>query len=408
MANPGIGIPLCEPSPIDGINPRLPRVGDLFECWDHFRSWSRKAAEARGFTLSQSQSKGSSGTIVLRCSRFKEPGTVGQKMAENGCEVVYKVMRAKNGVEGFEVVHAYEEHNHPFGPDMPVGHRPGTSLSGQGPKRKKVKTSTTSGAGSDVGNPGSSHSQNVSNAATPPPSTSGSKPFLFDPYTGKPIRSSATPIPAASTSTPSPPTHLDPPPVLHPPSSISQSLAHQSSVTKHKPSSSLAGTPRSHSSRAGSRPTTSTYPLPNSAISDNLPGSTSNHLHLHHHHPKPTPEFNMNEHPATLVHRQYPPLSIKLSIKAQNSINDFLNSISPHLTIYTPHFKWLGIHSPSDLLSLIDDSSGIEGHGEQELEAFLDEFDTSGLGLSGEGVTHDEKSLIIRALRKLSSIRSKA
>lgn len=86
-------------------------VGEIFQTWDDFRHYARQAAEARGFSLSQSQSKGSSGTIVLRCSRFKEPGTAGQKMAENGCEAFYKVMKAKNGQDGFEVVQAYDEHN---------------------------------------------------------------------------------------------------------------------------------------------------------------------------------------------------------------------------------------------------------------------------------------------------------
>ncbi|KAI9620675.1 hypothetical protein KEM48_008024 [Puccinia striiformis f. sp. tritici PST-130] len=141
------------------------------------------------------------------------------------------------------------KNNHPFGPDMPVGHRPGTSLSGQGPKRKKVKTSTTSGAGSDVGNPGSSHSQNVSNAATPPRPPDRS--ILIRSITRGNLSDHLLLHSAASTSTKSS-HHLD---RLLSYTHLLQSLIsrHQSSVTKHKPSSSLAGTPRSHSSRAGSR-----------------------------------------------------------------------------------------------------------------------------------------------------------
>ncbi|KAA1120799.1 hypothetical protein PGTUg99_019060 [Puccinia graminis f. sp. tritici] len=374
-------IPLCEPSPVDNINPRLPRVGDHFDSWDDFRTWSRKAAEARGFTLSQSQSKGSSGTIVLRCSRFKEPGTVGQKMAENGCKVVYKVMRARFGVEGFEVVYAFDEHNHPFGPDLPVGHRPGTSLSGQPPKRKKVKTSASGGT-SDVGIAGSSQSHNVSNGATPP--ASSSKPFLFDPYTGKPIRSSATPIPTAST--PSPPTHLDP--IHH------QPIPPPAAQSLPRAPSSLSGTPRSHSSRGGSR--TTNYPHPISQQVDSYPAAIP---------PNPPSTTGMgmmtpNSNQSQLKH--YPPLSIRLSVKAQNSITEFLSSLSPALTPYGTHFKWLGVQSPVDLLGLID--SG----GEEELEVFLDEIDTCGIGARGEGVSQDEKSLIIRGLRKLSGIKSKS
>ncbi|WAQ84747.1 hypothetical protein PtA15_5A320 [Puccinia triticina] len=387
---PANHIPLCEPSPVDDISPRLPRVGDLFDSWDDFRTWSRKAAEARGFTLSQSQSKGSSGTIVLRCSRFKEPGTVGQKMAENGCKVVFKVMRAKPGVEGFEVVYAFEEHNHPFGPDMPVGHRPGTSLSGQPPKRKKVKTSA-SGATSDVGMAGSSHSQNVSNGATPP--ASSSKPFLFDPYTGKPIRSSATPVPTANT--PSPPTHLDP---IHQPAN--PTLPPPAGQSLPRAPSSLSGTPRSHSSRAGSR--TANYPHPGAVIPQQAesypaaisPNTAANHL------PTGMGMTTPSTHSGPL--KSYPPLSVRLSVKAQNSITEFLSSLSPALAPYGTHFKWLGVQSPADLLGLV------ESGGEEELEVFLDEIDTCGIGARGEGVSQEEKSLIIRGLRKLSGIKSKS
>jgi hypothetical protein len=100
--------------------------------------------------------------------------------------------------------------------------------------------------------------------------------------------------------------------------------------------------------------------------------------------------------------KHYPPLSIRLSVKAQNSITEFLSSLSPALTPYGTHFKWLGVQSPADLLGLID--SG----GEEELEMFLDEIDTCGIGARGEGVSQDEKSLIIRGLRKLSGIKSKS
>ncbi|PLW46183.1 hypothetical protein PCANC_08816 [Puccinia coronata f. sp. avenae] len=369
--------PLCEPSPVDNISPRLPRVGDRFDSWDDFRTWARRAAEARGFTLSQSQSKGSSGTIVLRCSRFKEPGAVGQKMAENGCGVVFKVMRAKNGMEGFEVVHAVEEHNHPFGPDLPVGHRPGTSLSGQPSKRKKAKTSA-SGTTSDVGMPGSSHSHNVSNAATPP--ASSSKPFLFDPYTGKPIRSSATPIPTPNT--PSPPTHLDP--IHHP---VNPTIPPPAPQSIPRAPSSLSGTPRSHSSRAGSR--AANYPHhPNSAVSQQqvesyppggppiIPSTAAPTSLVGNHHPASN-HTSQGQQP-----KSYPPLSIRLSVKAQNSITEFLTSLSPALAPYGSHFKWLGIHSPGDLLTVI------EAGGEEELEMFLDEIDTCGIGARGEGLNH--------------------
>jgi hypothetical protein len=95
-------------------------------------------------------------------------------------------------------------------------------------------------------------------------------------------------------------------------------------------------------------------------------------------------------------------LSIRLSVKAQNSITEFLTSLSPALAPYGSHFKWLGIHSPGDLLTVI------EAGGEEELEMFLDEIDTCGIGARGEGVSQDEKSLIIRGLRKLGGIQTKS
>ena len=100
--------------------------------------------------------------------------------------------------------------------------------------------------------------------------------------------------------------------------------------------------------------------------------------------------------------KSYPPLSVRLSVKAQNSITEFLSSLSPALAPYGTHFKWLGVQSPADLLGLV------ESGGEEELEVFLDEIDTCGIGARGEGVSQEEKSLIIRGLRKLSGIKSKS
>lgn len=76
-------------------------------------------------------------------------------------------------------------------------------------------------------------------------------------------------------------------------------------------------------------------------------------------------------------------------------------SLSPALAPYGTHFRWLGIQSPSDLLDLV------QSGGEDELELFLDEIDTCGIGGRGEGVSQDEKILIVSGLRKLSLIKSK-
>ncbi|MBW0543494.1 hypothetical protein O181_083209 [Austropuccinia psidii MF-1] len=392
-----------QPSQDDGILPPLPKVGDRFETWDDFRQYARRGAETRGFALSQAQSKGSSGTIVLRCSRFKDPGTPGQKKSENGCEVVFKVMKAKNGNGGFEVVHTYDEHNHPYGPHIPTGHRVGTPLPGQPPKRKKLRpTASLQTIDSTSQQPPPSAPTNSRQLANPNPqpvssnpAPSAPKPFLFDPYTGKPLRSSATPAP--NPPTPSPPSHLDQThlPINQPNQPIQPTLtqthSRKSSITNGTTSFSNP-LPHPHSSK----PLNSSQPNPIPP-----PPSSTNQVHQ----PAPSIQTRAVKKPPAYVPsplKPYPPLSIRLSVKAQNSITEFLTSLSPTLTPYGVHFTWVGIQTPADLLEIVDQG------GEDELEMFLSEIDTSGIGATGEGVNEEEKILIVRGLRKLRSMKHKS
>ncbi|EFP90259.2 uncharacterized protein PGTG_16537 [Puccinia graminis f. sp. tritici CRL 75-36-700-3] len=270
---PANHILLCEPSPVDNINSCLPRAGTAFE---------------RGLE-SQPEHE------ALR------------SIAENGWKVVYKVMRARFGVKGFEVVYAFDD-NHPFGLDLPVGHRPCTRLSGQPPRRKKVKTSASGGT-SEVGiaDLTLSQSHNVSNGATPPaPRAQNHSYSTLTPASGSNI------IRQYSQST------------------------HPSST--NPPSSRLVSPTRPKQSQWHSAQSLLTWWLAHNKLS-------TAHLSA-----------------------------------AQNSITEFLSSLSPALTPYGTHFKWLGVQSPVDLLGLID--SG----GEEELEVFLDEIDVlvgSVLGVKG-------------------------
>ncbi|KAH9809676.1 hypothetical protein DFH28DRAFT_539027 [Melampsora americana] len=387
----GIGKDLYPDSiPEDSIQPSLPRVGDIFKSWDDFRTYARQGAEARGFALSQSQSKGSSGTIVLRCSRFKEPGTAGQKMAENGCEAVYKVMKAKNGVEGFEVVQVNDEHNHVYGPHVPF-HNPSRahpSSNGSGaPKRKRVKSAHVSAnptegfAAYDSAGPSS-----IAAVATPPAAAANAasappKPFLFDPYTGKPLRSSDTPAPTAPGSS----DHASP----SPPSNRSEeTVSAVGSVPAAKILGQLPyyyipapqnGEPTNYTPEA----TMSGYEKQKAALLNSL-----------------TPISQNAKRPAN--HDSQPLLNIRLSIKAQVQIVDFLTSLSSTMAAYGPHFIWIGISSPVDLLEIEDQA------GQAELECLFDELDTSGMGGTGEGMGAEEKLLMLRGLKKLRSIREKA
>ncbi|EGG08587.1 uncharacterized protein MELLADRAFT_77367 [Melampsora larici-populina 98AG31] len=379
-----------DPPPDESIHPHLPRVGEIFKSWDDFRTYARQGAEARGFALSQSQSKGSSGTIVLRCSRFKEPGTAGQKMAENGCEAVYKVMKAKNGVEGFEVVQVNDRHNHPYGPHVPF-HNPSRahpSSNGSGaPKRKRVKSAhvpanpTEGFAAYDSAGPSS-----IAAGATPPAAAvantmSAPKPFLFDPYTGKPLRSSDTPAPTAPGSSdhasPSPPSNRSEEPVpaagIVPPAKMLGQLPYYYIPPTQN------GEPTNYATEA----TMSGYEKQKATLLNTI-----------------TPMARNVKRPAN--HDAQSLLNIRLSIKAQVQIVDFLTSLAPTMAAYGPHFIWIGIRSPVDLLEIEDQS------GQAELECLFDELDTSGMGGTGEGMGTEEKVLMLKGLKKLRSIREKA
>lgn len=373
--------------PDESIHPLLPRVGEIFKSWDEFRTYARQGAEARGFALSQSQSKGSSGTIVLRCSRFKEPGTAGQKMAENGCEAVYKVMKAKNGVEGFEVVQVNDQHNHVYGPHVPF-HNPSRahpSSNGSGaPKRKRVKSAhvpanpTEGFAAYDSAGPSS-----IAAGATPPAAAvastlSAPKPFLFDPYTGKPLRSSDTPAPTAPGSS----DHAS----LSPPSNRSEEPVSVVPATKmlgQLPYYYIPGHQNGEAANYTPEATMTGYEKQKAALLNTL-----------------TPVARNAKRPAN--HDLQPLPNIRLSLKAQVQIVDFLASLSPNMAAYGPHFIWIGIRSPVDLLEIEDQA------GQAELECLFDELDTSGMGGTGEGMGSEEKSLMLRGLKKLRSIREKA
>ncbi|KAG0145965.1 hypothetical protein CROQUDRAFT_133441 [Cronartium quercuum f. sp. fusiforme G11] len=373
--------------PENRLIPSLPQVGDVFKSWDDFRIYARQAAEVRGFALSQSQSKGSSGTIVLRCSRFKEPGTAGQKMAENGCEVFFKVMKAKNGVEGFEVTQAYEQHNHEYGPHIPIvtQSRTNPGQTTNGPKRKKAK---------------SSHpipdSTQPNEASTPSGgSSTAPKPFLFDPYTGKPLRSSNTPAPGPSDqTTPSPPSETG----VQSNAAIHMSTVYSGSVTG--PAYVAGGhfygpTPYGQPVYEGLE--LNLYQQQQSAI---LNQQTRNQPTQSRKRQNPTKSGNIQTQTQQIT--SYQPLNVRFTPKAQTQITDFLTTLSPNLTPYGQHFIWLGINSPLDLLN-IEINQGLN-----ELECILDELDTSGFGLKGEGFNYDEKILIFRGLKKLKMIREKA
>lgn len=95
------------------------------------------------------------------------------------------------------------------------------------------------------------------------------------------------------------------------------------------------------------------------------------------------------------------PLNVRFTPKAQSQILDFLGALSPAMAAYGPHFLWLGITSPLDLLE-IEDCAGTA-----ELECVFDELDTSGMGGTGEGLGQDEKVLLLRGLKRLRTVREK-
>lgn len=76
-------------------------------------------------------------------------------------------------------------------------------------------------------------------------------------------------------------------------------------------------------------------------------------------------------------------------------------TLSPALGPYGPHFAWLGIQSPVDLLEIENTA------GSAELDYLFDELDTSGMGRTGEGMSEDEKLLVMRGLKKLRMMREK-